>query len=202
MDFDEVGHRVASDPDEGQRTAGEVAACGRAVRGPGVVELPGDVHKVVGVPAVERLRAMMPLPTPQTPEAGDQRLHEIRMMAKHARYAAESASPVVGKPARRLAGRMRTLQDVVGEHQDSVAARALTARALCAAHMGDENGFTYGVMDSAERALARQASRAYSIRAAKGLHHKGSAVDPIKALGVRPGCPDNEGEGSAAADRT
>src|SRR6185503_11730736 len=88
--------------------------------------------------------------------------HEVRKMAKRARYAAESAAPVAGKPARRLGKRMEALQDVLGEHQDSVTARELVLELSVAAHLNGENGFTYGVMHAAERDLARDARRAYA----------------------------------------
>jgi len=50
----------------------------------------------------------------------DEDLHEIRKRAKRARYAAELASGVFGKDARRLATRMEELQDELGELQDAV----------------------------------------------------------------------------------
>ena len=96
-----------------------------------------------------------------TPQARDQGLHEVRKSAKRARYAAESAVPVAGEPARRLARRMKALQDVLGEHQDSVAARALLRELGVAAHLSGENGFTFGLLHGEERARANEAHRAY-----------------------------------------
>ena len=55
--------------------------------------------------------------------AHDQALHEVRKKAKRLRYAGESASPVLGKRARRLAMRAKALQDSLGAHQDTVACR-------------------------------------------------------------------------------
>jgi len=52
-------------------------------------------------------------------------LHEVRKAAKRARYAAESVEGVYGAPARRFAEAMQELQDVLGEHQDSVVAQHL-----------------------------------------------------------------------------
>ena len=49
-------------------------------------------------------------------------LHRARIRAKRARYAAEVAEPVVGKPARRFVSRAKKFQDVAGEHQDAVVA--------------------------------------------------------------------------------
>jgi CHAD domain-containing protein len=54
----------------------------------------------------------------------DPELHRIRILAKRLRYAADAASDVVGKPATRLAKAATNLQDILGDHQDSVTARA------------------------------------------------------------------------------
>jgi CHAD domain-containing protein len=48
-------------------------------------------------------------------------LHRIRIKAKHLRYAAEAATPVVGKPAKRTAKRAERIQTVLGRHHDAVA---------------------------------------------------------------------------------
>jgi CHAD domain-containing protein len=71
-------------------------------------------------------------------------LHRIRILAKRVRYAAEAAAPIVGKVASRFADAAAGLQDVLGDHQDSVTAqawlrgagngaRAFVAGELCAA---------------------------------------------------------------------
>lgn len=56
--------------------------------------------------------------------SNDQRLHEIRIRAKRLRYAAETAAPVIGKSAKRVAKGAATLQDLLGELRDSAAAEA------------------------------------------------------------------------------
>lgn len=53
----------------------------------------------------------------------DSDLHRIRILAKRARYAAEAAQPIVGKAAGRFAEAAAALQDVLGDHQDSVTAQ-------------------------------------------------------------------------------
>lgn len=53
-------------------------------------------------------------------EPSDPELHGIRILAKRARYAAEMATPVIGKPAARFAEMAAALQDILGDHQDSV----------------------------------------------------------------------------------
>jgi CHAD domain-containing protein len=96
-----------------------------------------------------------------TPQTRDQGLHEVRKCAKRARYAAESAIPVAGKPARRMAARMESLQNVLGEHQDSVTAQALLLELTMTDHLSGENGFAFGLVYAQERVRADDARRAY-----------------------------------------
>ena len=56
------------------------------------------------------------------PGPPDDALHAVRIHGKRARYAAELAEGVVGKPARRFVRDAKRLQDVIGEHQDAVVA--------------------------------------------------------------------------------
>lgn len=67
------------------------------------------------------------------PEPPDAELHAVRILAKHCRYAAEAAAPVVGKPASAFAAAVARLQTVLGDHQDACFAetwlRANVARA-------------------------------------------------------------------------
>jgi CHAD domain-containing protein len=51
-------------------------------------------------------------------------LHQIRIKSKQLRYAAEAATPVIGKPAQRTASAAENVQTVLGEHHDAVAAEA------------------------------------------------------------------------------
>ena len=53
----------------------------------------------------------------------DSEMHRIRILAKRVRYAAEAAEPIVGKIAARSADAAAALQDVLGDHQDSVTAQ-------------------------------------------------------------------------------
>ena len=55
-------------------------------------------------------------------EPSNEQLHEIRIRAKRVRYAAEAAAPIVGKPARAFANAASSLQDVLGDLNDSVVA--------------------------------------------------------------------------------
>ena len=56
-------------------------------------------------------------------QPADSELHRIRILAKRVRYAAEAAEPIAGKLAARSAAAAAALQDVLGDHQDSVTAQ-------------------------------------------------------------------------------
>jgi CHAD domain-containing protein len=56
-------------------------------------------------------------------QPADSDLHRIRILAKRVRYAAEAAEPIAGKLATRSAEAAAALQDVLGDHQDSVTAQ-------------------------------------------------------------------------------
>lgn len=56
------------------------------------------------------------------------RLHDVRKAAKRIRYSVEAVVPVFGADARRLAGTLAELQDVLGEHHDTVLARLALLR--------------------------------------------------------------------------
>jgi CHAD domain-containing protein len=98
--------------------------------------------------------------TGQSRNAG---LHEVRKCAKRARYAAESAVPVAGKDARRLAGRMESLQEVLGEHQDSVGAQALLLKLMMAAERSGSYELVFGQLYAEESGRAHDARRAYKV---------------------------------------
>jgi CHAD domain-containing protein len=55
-------------------------------------------------------------------DPADDDLHQVRIRAKRARYAAEAAAPVVGKPARAFASAVAGVQSVLGDLQDAVVA--------------------------------------------------------------------------------
>jgi inorganic triphosphatase YgiF len=56
-------------------------------------------------------------------QPADAELHRIRILAKRLRYAAEAAEAIAGKIATRTAESAAALQDVLGDHQDSVTAQ-------------------------------------------------------------------------------
>jgi CHAD domain-containing protein len=60
--------------------------------------------------------------------SSDQELHAGRIRAKRARYAAELAAHELGRPGERFVAAAKSLQDVLGEHQDAfVAEEQVTA---------------------------------------------------------------------------
>ncbi len=76
----------------------------------------------------------------------DEALHQARKSARRARYASEAMAPAVGGKARWLARRMKRVQSVLGDHQDSVIAREVTRDLGIAAHLAGENAFSYGLL--------------------------------------------------------
>jgi CHAD domain-containing protein len=115
-------------------------------------------------------------------------MHEARKAAKRTRYAAEVVRPVIGKPAARFVEHMKALQDVLGDHQDSVVARGALRDLAVQAQEAGESGFALGVLYGREEARAaareeelprvwRKASRKKlrkALRAVKGASKTGS----------------------------
>ena len=91
----------------------------------------------------------------------DLALHEVRKSAKRLRYAAETARPVVGKRAKKLATRARALQQLLGDHQDSVVSRTTLRELGARAHVAGENGFTFGLLHAVEACHAADLERRY-----------------------------------------
>ena len=84
-------------------------------------------------------------------------LHEARKKAKRTRYAAEAAEPALGDPARSMVRSMKSLQTLIGEHQDSVMARQTLRELSAVAHAAGESAFTYGVLYGREEQRAAKA---------------------------------------------
>jgi CHAD domain-containing protein len=104
------------------------------------------------------------------PAAADQdaAIHEARKAAKRARYAAEAAVPALGGKAGRQAAWTKELQQLLGDHHDSVVARAVLIDLARQARAAGEDTFSYGVMHQRqacqaadiERTLPQYAARA------------------------------------------
>ncbi|MFG2373117.1 CHAD domain-containing protein [Streptomyces sp. NPDC048504] len=89
----------------------------------------------------------------------DKALHEARKAAKKTRYATEPARGSLGKPAKRLGKRVKAVQQVLGDHQDSVVARDALRKVAVAAHTAGEPGFTWGLLYGQEQAAADRDER-------------------------------------------
>jgi CHAD domain-containing protein len=82
----------------------------------------------------------------------DEQLHQIRIRAKRARYAAEAVEPVIGKPAEKFADAIADLQGVLGDHQDAVVGEAWLRQAAEGARR--DVALVAGELIAAERASA------------------------------------------------
>jgi CHAD domain-containing protein len=89
-----------------------------------------------------RMRAALKAPAGAPRDAA---LHQARKAAKQARYAAEAVAPVLGQDAARFGKRMKKLQTVLGDHQDTVVGRQLARRLGVAAQQAGESAFSYGL---------------------------------------------------------
>jgi CHAD domain-containing protein len=109
---------------------------------PGSRALPDYVDR-----ALRRVRRRMrkALALPPGPER-DETLHRARKAARQTRYAAEAVAPVFGDGARRLARRMKLLQDELGAQRDRMVAGEAAAHFGEAAHQAGENAFTFGLL--------------------------------------------------------
>lgn len=86
-------------------------------------------------------------------------LHEARKAAKRLRYTTEAIKPAVGKPAKRLQRRLKKVQQLLGEHQDTVVSRPVLREFAGQAHLDGGNGFTYGLMHASESDRAARAEQ-------------------------------------------
>ncbi|MDQ6673312.1 MAG: CHAD domain-containing protein [Chloroflexota bacterium] len=82
---------------------------------PVVAEAPRQLRQ-----AYTQLRKRANAVDDQTPAAA---LHAVRIRAKRLRYTAEFFQPTYGKPARRLAERVVSVQDLLGNLQDGIVSR-------------------------------------------------------------------------------
>lgn len=85
-------------------------------------------------------------------------IHEIRIKTKRARYAAELAAPVVGKPVTRFIKKARVVQDVLGMYQDAIQAEAFV-RAFLKQSASVRAAFVAGRMVERQRERRAKASK-------------------------------------------
>jgi len=89
----------------------------------------------------------------------DEELHQVRIRAKRARYAAEAVEPVIGKQAERFADAAADLQDVLGDQHDAVVGEAWLRQAARSARR--DGAVAAGQLVAAERADAAAARAAW-----------------------------------------
>ncbi|GAA2663448.1 CYTH and CHAD domain-containing protein [Streptomyces vastus] len=90
----------------------------------------------------------------------DLAIHEARKKAKRTRYAAEAATKALGETAVDLVRSMKSLQGLLGDHQDSVMTRLCLRDLATQAHAAGESSFTYGVLYGREEQRAADVERA------------------------------------------
>ncbi|MFF9027005.1 CYTH and CHAD domain-containing protein [Streptomyces iakyrus] len=121
-------------------------AAGKAPRKPIAKAVRKDFRKVSGL--IRRAADLEP------GTDRDVALHEARKKTKRTRYAAEAAEPVLGKRAKTMVKSMKALQNLLGEHQDSVMARQALRELSAVAHAAGESAFTYGLLHEREEQRA------------------------------------------------
>lgn len=88
---------------------------------PPVVEVPVTLHNLAQEEFAKLRKSVRQLAPTPSKEA----IHKLRIKVKRARYTAELAEPSGGKAATAFIKRARTLQDLLGVHQDAVQTEAL-----------------------------------------------------------------------------
>jgi CHAD domain-containing protein len=83
-------------------------------------------------------------------ENRDEALHRIRKGAKRLRYTAAATGDS------KVSDRAKTIQTLLGDHQDSVVSRSHLSHQAEAAHAAGEDTFTYGLLFQLESDLARR----------------------------------------------
>jgi CHAD domain-containing protein len=103
----------------------------------------------------------------------DAALHQVRKDAKRLRHAAESVADIHGNRARKLEKSAHRLQKILGDHQDSVMARALLARLAAGPDLAPGTARSYAGLLAVEERIAHDTEAQYRKAAKK------------KALGIR-----------------
>ncbi|MGW3630809.1 CYTH and CHAD domain-containing protein [Streptomyces sp. NPDC005122] len=164
---------------DGGRYLDLLAALDGVVTGPPLLKAAaGDPSKVIAKAVrkdfakVSALVAQVLDPAPGADR--DLAMHEARKKAKRTRYAAEAATPALRGPAAGLVKSMKSLQSLLGDHQDSVMAREALRDLADQAHAAGESAFTYGVLYGREERRAAAVEAAFpgeweSIRGGSGI---------------------------------
>jgi CHAD domain-containing protein len=82
--------------------------------------------------------------------APDEQWHEVRILAKKARYAAEGLGPVMGKTMLACAGALAKVTDLLGTHQDAHVARTVLRSLASGSETSTQEAFALGMMSQHE----------------------------------------------------
>ena len=123
------------------RYLGFLSKLQQAVHDPVLVESDYALEDVAARTFKKLSKAMRALP--QSPSNTD--LHQVRIKAKRARYAAELAEPCVGKAATRFTKTAKNFQDLLGIHQDAVLAER-HVREFVTRSPGERAAFVAGLL--------------------------------------------------------
>ncbi|MBO1269212.1 CYTH and CHAD domain-containing protein [Arthrobacter cavernae] len=112
--------------------------------------------------AVKRLRrAQKAAANSGKGDARDAALHQVRKDAKRLRHAAESVTGIHGKRAVKLAAAAQQLQKILGDHQDSVVARALLLRLGADPSLPSAAALAFNALRTVEERIAADAEANY-----------------------------------------
>lgn len=111
--------------------------------------------------ACRELQALGSAEPPAEAGARDHWLHEIRKAAKRVRYAAELAEPALGRSARALIAAAQELQEILGDHQDSVVIRGTLREIGVRLRADGEDTFTIGRLHALQQVRAEAAEAAF-----------------------------------------
>ncbi|WP_086747084.1 CYTH and CHAD domain-containing protein [Streptomyces europaeiscabiei] len=151
---------------DGQRYLDLLKSIDAVVKDPPLLKAAeGDPEKVITKVVkkdFDKVAALVEEALAQPPGADrDLAMHEARKKTKRTRYAAEAARPLLGKPAKALVKDMKSLQTLLGDHQDSVMAREALRDLAHQAHAAPgESAFTYGLLYGREERRAELAEAA------------------------------------------
>lgn len=134
-----------------------------AMRSPRYFRLLDGLDDLVGAPAAGRYvtvdiayrRLRKVVKAAKTAADRDAALHRIRKAVKRLRYAAAAANKT------KIAQRAKTIQTLLGDHQDSVVSRAHLVQQADAATAAGQDTFTYGLLYAREVDLAAQCRSAF-----------------------------------------
>jgi CHAD domain-containing protein len=143
------GHRDVVEALDGERYLALITALESFVADPpfsehGLAPAPSELRKRVAKACARVSVAADGLRGLGDPADLDHHLHEVRIAAKRARYAAEAVRPVVGRRAKRVASAMEQIQETLGNHQDAVVERQWLRDLAIRAFLDGENAFTFG----------------------------------------------------------